>query len=330
MANFATNAPFLLTACNHHDKENDGFTLYSPSDKFHLEFDKPFLHGKLFIGSQHDWLIVLDQHCEPTLFNPLTAESMSLPSITTLPKVRPCHSVNSNTVSYFCRTNYRPESPFLDCEFDYCLTEVAFRKVLISSNPSISSSNYFAAALVDPLFPNLVVARSGENRWNLIPLHKEECEISAPFVEDNTAFNMYLAEDFAGRVLVIIRHQDFTTDELVTSDVKVFRLIGGNGEERKWECVENLNGQSIFVGTNASISLAKEDIHGEIKADTIYFTDEWWYFIGSEESKSRPRDICSYNLISKSIKRCCPHEHRRCTWPLPIWIHLSNPTLMLN
>ncbi|KAJ4819235.1 hypothetical protein LUZ62_031801 [Rhynchospora pubera] len=355
MANIGTHAPSLLTACNHHDKENSGFTLYSISNKLHLEFDHPFLQEKLFIGSQYGWLTVLDLHCEPTLFNPLTGESISLPSITTLPRVRPNHSVSGDIVSYFFRTTYRPESLFEDCAFEDCLIEVTFKKVLISSNPSTFSSKFFAAALVG-FNSKLVVSRPGESRWNL--LREEErymdimfcqdgklicltdkrailevelkddnfviTEMVAPFVKDNTDFNMYLAEDCAGRVLIIIRRYNFTTMP-ETNDVKVFRLIGCSRKENKWESVKSLDGQAIFVGTNAPISLSKQDVCGDIKEDTIYFTDEWWgYMVGDEERRS-PRDICAYNLISNSIEPCCPYDHKQCTWPLPAWVHLLNP-----
>ncbi|KAJ4750001.1 hypothetical protein LUZ62_084406 [Rhynchospora pubera] len=361
MENFTKHTPFLLTACNHHGKENSDFTLYSISDKLHFKFDEPFLHEKVFIGSQHGWLIVLDQHFEPTLVNPLTGESISLPSITTLQTGRPCYSINSNIVSYFCRMEYPPESPFLNSPFDECLTQVGFRKVLVSSNPSISSSSFFAAALIGTLFPTLVVARPGENRWNLLreeewymdmmfrqdgkllcltnegAIHEVELkndkivitEMAGPFHEDKSAFNMYLAEDCVGRVLAVKRDNDFSTKP-ETCDVKVFRFIGSNREESQWERVKSLDEEAIFVGANASITLAKQDIRGEIKPNTIYFTDEWWQFIGSERSKRRPRDICSYNLTSNSIKPCCPYKHRRCTWPLPIWIDLPNPNLILN
>ncbi|KAJ3703818.1 hypothetical protein LUZ61_007523 [Rhynchospora tenuis] len=361
MAYIGTHAPFLLTACNHHDKENSGFTLYSISNKIHHEFDDPFLHKKLFVGSQYGWVTVLGLHCEPTFLNPLTGESIPLPSITTIPRVRPNHSVNGDIVSYFCRTTYRPESRFEDHAFDHCLiSEVTLKKVLISSNPSTSSNNFFAAALVG-YDSKLVVARPGVSRWNLLQeenwymdikfchdrklicltdegaIHEVQLkdddfvitEMAAPFFKDNTDLNMYLAEDCAGSILVIIRRYEFIT-RLETSDVKVFRLTGGCRKENKWERVKSLDGQAIFVGTNASISLSKQDICGDIKEDTIYFTDEWWSLMGGDEQRISPRDICAYNLISNSIKPCCPYEHRQCTWPLPVWIQLLSPNQFLT
>ncbi|KAJ4751715.1 hypothetical protein LUZ62_086120 [Rhynchospora pubera] len=353
MGNLGKHTPFLLTACSHNDKGKNSFTLYSISDKLHFEFDEPFLHKKLFIGSQHGWLTVLDLHCDPTLLNPLTGESISLPSITTLPEVRPHHSVNGNIVSYFCRANYRLESPFLDCTFDEYSADVTFKKVLVSSNPSISSSNFFAAALFGD-GSRLMIAKPGEGRWNLVQeeewykdimfcqdgklicltnegaIHEIELkdddflitETAAPFVDDSSDFNMYLALDSVGRILVIYRTYEFETRP-ETSLVEVFRLIGSNGEKSKWERINSLDGQAIFVGTNALISLRKQDINREVKADTIYFTDDWWGLAGDDE-ECNPRDICAYDLTSNSIKQCCPDEHRRCSWPLPVWIHLPN------
>ncbi|KAJ3703819.1 hypothetical protein LUZ61_007524 [Rhynchospora tenuis] len=319
------------------------------SDKLQFEFDEPSLHGKLFIGSQYGWLTVLDQHSEPTLLNPWTGELISLPSVTTLPKVRPRHSVNGDICSYFSHTHHRTEYPFDDCAVDGY--DVTFKKVLVSTNPSISSSNFFAAALVGGC-QSLVISRPGESRWNLLrekewymdimfrqngklicltyegAIHEVELkddnfaitEMTAPFIKETIEFNMYLAEDCAGRVHIIYRTYEFETGP-ETSEVKVFRLA-----ESKWEHVKNLDGQTFFVGTNASISLAKQDICGEIKADTIYFTEEWWDLVGPRDDIDWPRDICSYSLMSDSIEPCCPDEHRQCLWPSPVWIHLPNHT----
>ncbi|KAJ4819214.1 hypothetical protein LUZ62_031780 [Rhynchospora pubera] len=213
--------------------------------------------------------------------------------------------------------------------------------------------NPLTAALVGD-GSRLMIAKPGEGRWNLLQeeewykdimfsqdsklicltnegaIHEIELkdyeflitEMAAPFVEDNSGFNMHLALDSVGRILVIYRTYEFETRP-ETSLVEVFRLIGSNGEKSKWERINSLDGQAIFVGTNALISLRKQDINGEVKADTIYFTDDWWGLAGDDE-ECNPRDICAYDLTSNSIKPCCPDEHRRCSWPLPVWIHLPN------
>ncbi|KAF3335334.1 putative F-box protein [Carex littledalei] len=363
MANYATHTPYLLTACNHNGKKKSaGFTLYSIPDKVEFEFDEPFLHEKLFIGSQYGWLMVLDQHCEPSLLNPLTGESIMLPSITTLPTVRPCHSISGDIVSYFYRySTIRQDFHFLDYTFDHYLRQVTFIKVVVSCNPSLVSSNNFVVAALVGYGSRLVVARPGESRWNLLQekqwyidimfrqngkllcltnfgaLHEVEfndagddfviTEISPQFLKENGRFKLYLAEDCAGRVLTILRKYNFIFFP-ETDQVKLFRLIVGNNinrsEESKWEQVKDLGGQAIFVGTNASFTLAKHEIHGEIKEDTVYFTDEWWDYATGDEARSWPRDICAYNLTNNSIKPCCPNKHQQCTWPLPVWIHLSN------
>lgn len=80
--------------------------------------------------------------------------------------------------------------------------------------------------------------------------------MSAPFLWEKYKFNLYLAEDCAGRILIILRRYDYITS-LNTSDVKVFRFIGGNEEESQWEHVKNLDEQAMFVGTNASVWLEK-------------------------------------------------------------------------
>ncbi|KAJ4766485.1 F-box only protein 7 [Rhynchospora pubera] len=360
MAELATHKLFLLFACKHNDTENSGFVLYSFSDKLRFEFDKPFLHEKFFIGSQHGWLSMLNRHCEPSLLNPLTGESVSLPSFTTLSRIRPHHSANGDIVSYFCRKLCRPQSNFGDRAFFDCLGEVTFKKILISSNPSTSLSNFFAAALLG-YNSNLVVAKPGASRWKFLQHQEEEwymdimfrqdgklicltnegsihevelkddnfviSEMTAPFLKQYID-RAYLAEDCASRVLVIHREYDFTTRPK-TCNVKVFGLINGNGKESKLERVKSLGGQAIFVGTNASISLTKQDIRGEIKADTIYFTDEWWEWDHDQDEDDVEsnwlKNICAYNLMSNSIKPCCPDEHQLCPLPLPIWIHLSNP-----
>lgn len=59
----------------------------------------------------------------------------------------------------------------------------------------------------------------------------------------------------------------------------------------------------FFVGTNAAFSVKKEDIRGELKPDTVYFTNDWW-IVACDEIKHSPRDICAYNLTDDSMELC--------------------------
>ncbi|KAF3330791.1 hypothetical protein FCM35_KLT04145 [Carex littledalei] len=156
------------------------FTMYSIPDKFQFKLEEPFLHEKLFIGSQYGWLIVLDQHCEPFLFNPLTGESIPLPSITTLLTVRPCHSITGDIVSYFAIIYcfIEDSSPFSYYTHEDYLREITFKKVVISSNPSVVSSNFVAAALVG-LVSDLVGVGPDKGTWNL--LREEELYMDIMF-----------------------------------------------------------------------------------------------------------------------------------------------------
>jgi hypothetical protein len=147
--------PYLLTSCNHNNIKSNCFTLYNASNKIHFEFDAPFLREKLFIGSQYGFVAVLDQYSEASLFNPLTGEIISLPSITTVQTVRPCHSANGNLESYFdrfCITN--PKSPFERYTVENFRNIILFEKIIVSSNPSISSSGFVAAAIHEIKFKN--------------------------------------------------------------------------------------------------------------------------------------------------------------------------------
>ncbi|KAF3321890.1 hypothetical protein FCM35_KLT14106 [Carex littledalei] len=136
-------------------------------ENFHFEFDSTFLREKLFIGSQYGFVAVLDQYSEPSLFNPpLTGDIISLPSITTVQTVRPFRSANGYLVSYlYCVCITNPESPFERYAFEHFQDIILFQKIMVSSNPSISSSSFVAAALIGP---NLAIAMPGKGRWNLL------------------------------------------------------------------------------------------------------------------------------------------------------------------
>lgn len=63
-------------------------------------------------------------------------------------------------------------------------------------------------------------------------------EMSAPLLKENCQFNLYLAEDCAGRVLIILRKYDYITCP-ETYEVMVFKLVGGNREETEWKRVKS-------------------------------------------------------------------------------------------
>ncbi|XP_078148669.1 uncharacterized protein LOC144544139 [Carex rostrata] len=214
--------PYLLIACNHNNVKSNRFTLYNASNKIHFEFDAPFLHEKLFIGSQYGFVAILDQYSEPSLFNPLTGEIISLPSITTIHTVRPCRSANDNLVSYFyrvCITN--SESPFERYTFEHFRDIILFEKIIISSNPSISSSGFVAAALIGA---NLAIAMPGKGRWNI---QDNECYMDIMFCQNGTL----ICSTYEGAIHEIkFKNGDFFIKEIQHLQLRL-RYIGAMKKE---------------------------------------------------------------------------------------------------
>ncbi|KAJ3700385.1 hypothetical protein LUZ61_004090 [Rhynchospora tenuis] len=350
-----SDSPFLILKGNN-DKVEPGdciFTFMSIPSGSLFSRRIPAFGNKLFIGSHYGWIFVLDQLSEPSIFNPFTGQEIPLPSITTIPNVHISYtSANNSHKFYAYRKSYTSEFlEYTEESFNGCLQ---FQKIVASCAPSSSCSNLTVAAIFD-CPESLAFVRPGEGKWNivedesysdlmfcndgsLLALEYLSCalhifrfgdegfwveKMPICMLEMNYFPHQYLVEDAEGGILQIRRENDGRTTFL-TCNVLVLRLVVSHNGDKKWQCIEDLDGGAMFLGINASLLLQAKDVKGAIQPDCIYFSDDWWDQI-PDYRRNEPRDICVYSMKKRTIEPYCSLKlSRYSTWPLPIWFHVSN------
>lgn len=104
-----------------------------------------FLLFAVFVGSQHGWPATVNDFCEPSLFNPITEEEITLPSLTTLSNIRMSYNADGSVGAYF----YCQDLPFFDrFQIDVLIGGSSFHKIVVSSEPSSSSHSFVVAVIV--------------------------------------------------------------------------------------------------------------------------------------------------------------------------------------
>lgn len=127
------NGPYLLLPKNNNKdgSATDYFYFVSASGGTVFEHSIPALHDKRFIRCQYGWLAIIDAYYEPSLFNILTSESISLPSIFTLLDICPTFSLDGSLVFYWRRYKVHSDVvPFEKEPLDYLCEIVTFSNFL--------------------------------------------------------------------------------------------------------------------------------------------------------------------------------------------------------
>lgn len=264
-------------------------------------------YGKKFIGCQYGWLAVTDAYCEPSLFNVLTNESISLPSISTLPNVHPMFSIDGSLDFYRHHYQMHSGAPFEEDTLDFFCRIVTFSKLVISSDPSLSTGGFVVAALF--YYPERIVyARPEEGRWKFLDDDERyvdlvfcqdgtllaltylgavyrfelledgdfaKTEVSPPFATIYSDNRKYLVEDSDQGLLQIWREYSYDDDTPETCEIQVLRLLTNTEGNKKWEPVPNLHDKAIFIGIGIT-KLLSADLHHMIRPNCVYFTDDWW------------------------------------------------------
>ncbi|XP_078151880.1 putative F-box protein At2g04810 [Carex rostrata] len=351
------NAPYLLLPKNNKKdgSATDCFYFVSASGGTVDEHSIPALHDKRFIGCQYGWLAIIDAYCEPSLFNVLTSESISLPSIFTLPDIRPTFSLDGSLVFYWRRYKVHSDVvPFEKEPLDYLCEIVTFSKLVLSSNPSLSTGGFVVAALFN--YPEYIAyTMPGLGRWKFLDYDERyvdlvfcqdgtllgltylgavyrfqliedgdfvKNEISSPFASVYSDNHKYLIQDSNGGFMQIWREYNYEDDTSETCEIKVLKLLTDMEGNKKWETILNLEDKAIFVGTGIT-NLISTKLYPMIKPNCIYFTDDCWDLLGADYLRTKMRDIGVYNMKDSAFEECCPRELRDCAWPLPIWVHLT-------
>ncbi|XP_040378214.1 uncharacterized protein LOC102712522 [Oryza brachyantha] len=122
---------------------------------------------------------------------------------------------------------------------------------------------------------------------------------------------MYLVVDRSGE-LVVVRREYVVRQDAVEVEVEVFRFAA---EERKWEAVEELGGQALFVGSVASLGTAGGSETG-IRENCVYMARR-------EVEMMVPHAIGVYSLAEEEVAALAISGGHSATVE-PVWI---NPSL---
>ncbi|KAK9677824.1 hypothetical protein RND81_11G169900 [Saponaria officinalis] len=134
---------------------------------------------------------------------------------------------------------------------------------------------------------------------------------------------MYIAESSKGDLLLVKRLDDEDEDHEfnpVTLGFNVYKL-----NENKMVQVDNLDGDSIFVGDGQTVCVAACDLEN-CQPNSIYFTDDAFMFHALNHSHVRetrfgPRDSGIFCLDDNTIKPLYPyHLPSHKDLPPPIWV----------
>lgn len=101
-----------------------------------------------------------------------------------------------------------------------------------------------------------------------------------------------------------------------TMNFHVYRLDTGTTTST-WEEVKSLNDLALFLGGNHSVSILASD-HSECKADSIYFTDDYWGRI-NEDYLYGGHDMGVFSLKDESVQQFLDIDLQKIT-PPPFWL----------
>ncbi|XP_037432051.1 uncharacterized protein LOC119298849 [Triticum dicoccoides] len=334
--------------------------LYSLVEKrvYRLTLPEPPLRRRFLIGSSLGFLVTVDHISEMHLVNPITAQQIALPSVTTMEYVKPIFDDSGAVHEYQYPCHFAGRAFFAPSIVARCkLREQLQIKAFLFHDTSTGS---YIVALIHEPFNHLSFARVGDEKWTLLPPHHhyQDCtykdgllyavdikgEIHA-FDLNGPAFTMkiirgidedfypdaiYIVEAPWGGLLLVSRFKEFEDPaedgdpEIYvphTTEIKLHRV--DDGTERLVE-IDCLPDHVLFLGHNHPLCLSAKDYHA-LKENHAYFTDDDEY---NKNRKSSPRDIGVVGLSNnREVDLVSPLLWSN--WPSPVWLTPSLTVMKL-
>lgn len=297
-------APYLVVAkdaCNYEHGKYSTFLSISDGNIYHCDIPS-LTTGKLFVGSHHGWIALVNQFCEPSILNPITGQVIPHPSISTLSIIRPSYKFDRSLDCYYFCDHF--DKKFYGWTIKHHRKNITFNRIIFSSDPS-SSTDFTVVAIYGPGL-DLIFTKPNESKWNLLEckvwfvdltFHQEKKilaltlmgalhlitfdeksianeEICGPLVKADNREHRYLVDSDAYGILQVVRHLKYN-DRPTTRAMTVLRLVGDGQGDKTWLIVKTLDGQAIFIGPGVTTPLPTDKVHGSIKPDSVYFTDDW-------------------------------------------------------
>ncbi|WVZ79738.1 hypothetical protein U9M48_027282 [Paspalum notatum var. saurae] len=212
------------TPCLLYTSESDGDNiacLYSLAEKrvYKLPLPDPPIRNRYLIGSSNGWLVTADERSELHMVNPITAEQIALPSVTTIKQVKPIFDDSGAILEYEFSQYYGEEEigsssiRALDELRDY-LYEKAF---VFLADPSLGG---YIVVLIHGPIGQLSFAKGGDCSWTWLPPsgYYEDCVYMDGLLYAVTSLGELEAFDLTGptvsRKVIMEQTKDYIFERL--------------------------------------------------------------------------------------------------------------------
>uniref|UniRef100_A0A2N9FZ77 F-box domain-containing protein n=1 Tax=Fagus sylvatica TaxID=28930 RepID=A0A2N9FZ77_FAGSY len=300
------------------------------------------------VGSSHGWLVILDDEANPHLFNPFSRVQIQLPLFTdelaNVNNLRKSFITKAILLADPSRSNDFVVVMIYDYDF---ASRLAFYKQGDKTWTKLVGANQDYCDIIchDNQLYALADNRSVEV-WEFQSSSPTKIMSIEPSMQlkdvekfprnNNISTKFYLVKTSNDDVLFIERFignfvnaQGFVVDEsyLLSSNdtqplvcpyrTKMFFVFKLDFKLKRWEKVESLKDQVVFLGGNQSMSVSSHDL-SECKPNSIYFTDDRWYEMDLDNLYGG-HDLGLFNLDNESIKPFY-HSDLEKIDPPPFWI----------
>ncbi|CAN0901882.1 Probable F-box protein At4g22165 [Linum grandiflorum] len=332
--------PLLLVPSKNRSRE--WRSLYNVTrDKF-LDTKLRIPYHRRCCGSSHGWLAFLEKDYCVTLYNPFTRVEISLPPVGDTSGIRINRRDHAKFFPIFAKKVILSADPSLYPD-DYvvaALINEGYRTLALIRPGRDNGWTHFTKwsnyTEIQGLTYDIIFDKSGKwvygsghggmlARASVDPAVEPILDMVVPPWDYFCVWvQKYLVEtttDGGGDILMILRffeEQEGYELSMETKDIKVFKL-----QDSKFVEVEDLNGDAVFIGDNASTAISAANFEG-IEANCIYYTDDFvenivhYYRFG-------PHDVGKFNVKEKTFStHYIPSRVQNRNMPPPIWIF---PTL---
>ncbi|KAJ8747253.1 hypothetical protein K2173_014399 [Erythroxylum novogranatense] len=335
--------PWLVVPNYRSNTISSSYGLHNLLNNKFYSIDLEEVKGKLFKGSSHGWLVVVDRKSTTiNLINPITKAQVQLPPRHKFPDVMRYQSGEDEDLIYW---DFRAQqiSTGSSSNANYDL----LHRVILSSNPS--SNNYIVASTYNQ-YSELAFCRRGDTEWITIDdetnyddiiFHNEELygfsswmnlsifDVSSwipklreviPFPKGNYGYFWSYLVEHCGEILLILRRLkwDETRQREITRYFNVYKLHRSN---KSWLELSDIEGGLVFVGLNSSFSISSVNLPTGWRGNKIYFTDNLDFL---EEGVRGGCDFGMYDMVEKDIYRFENYTSNKLIWPPPIWVTLNS------
>lgn len=296
------------------------------------------------VGSSHGWLVILDDEANPLVFNPFSRVQIELPlfpnefnpiMIQFLRKKLITKAVlladPSRCKNFVVVVIYGFLSRLAFCKHgDTTWTNLSdaadqvYRDIICHNNQLYALDDNLSVKVWDFQGPSL-------NEIMTIPpltllkdvdstrkFSRDIC-VSTQIYLVKTSSELLFIERFIRKSFRELGTEDGTQTVVCSYGTKMFYVFKLNLREQRWEKVESLNDQVLFLGGNQSISFSALDVFNRCKPNSIYFTDDKWNDEYDTEFSYGGHDVGLFNLDDQSITHFFDSDLEKID-PPPFWI----------